>query len=125
MLQEYDRSGATDGSPSAIEASNPYAGTDPGVHESQMDDLANKGNLPPYDKDNFNSRIWVKVATLDNSGAANPSNSVSGKQSTGFFNAPCGLLMIVPSIAHTLAGDLTLTVKSGNYKGTAAMNMGA
>lgn len=125
MLQEYDRSGATDGKPSAIEASNPYAGTDPGVHENQMDDLANKGNLPPYDKDNFNSKIWVKVATLDNSGAGNSGFTADSRMSTGYFNAPCGLLMVVPSISHTLTGDLTLTVKAGNYKGVAAMNMGA
>ena len=125
ILQEYDKAGATDGSPSAIEADNPYAGTDPGVHETQMDDLAGRGNFPPYDRNNFTDNVWVKVATLDNSGAANPGQANSSRMSTGFFNAPCGLVVIKAGTAHTLAGDLRLTVKNGDYKGVAAMNMGA
>lgn len=125
ILQEYDKAGATDGSPSAIEVDNPYAGTDPGVHELQMDDLAARGNFPPYDRNNFTDNVWVKVATLDNSSAASPGQSSSSRMSTGFFNALCGLVVIKPDIAHTLAGDLRLTVKNGDYKGVAAMNMGA
>lgn len=127
MLEEYDKTGDTDLAPSTVAAGNAYAGTDPGVHESQMDDLAGKGNAPPYNATDFNARIWVKVATLDNSAAASP--SVQGghsRMTTGYFNAPCGLVILRPSVPDTsLDGLISMTVKAGDYKGVAAMNMGA
>ena len=127
MLEEYDKTGDTDLAPSTASASNAYAGTDPGVHESQMDDLFGKGNAPPYNAGNFSARVWVKVATLDNSGSSSPSvANGSSRMTTGYFNAPCGLVVIRPSVPDTaINGDLTLTVKAGKYKGVAAMNMGA
>lgn len=125
MLQEYDKSGDTGADPDTLDADNPYAGTDSGVHETQMDDLAGRGNFPPYNRQAFTDNVWVKIATIDNSAGANPAQSSSSRMSTGFFNAPCGLVVIKPSVAHTIAGDLRLTVKSGDYKGVAAMNMGA
>jgi hypothetical protein len=118
ILTEYDKSGDTDGRPSTVSADKPYAGTDPGVHESQMDDLAAAGNAPPYDAQNFNARVWVKIATL-NAVAAH------GKLSTGFFNAPCGLIAVEPSAPNTpINGQLTLTIQAGDYKGLKAHNMG-
>ncbi len=126
ILQEYDKSGNTDNSPSTKSATNPYSGTDGDVHESQMDDLADHGQEPPYNATGFSDNVWVKIATLDNSAVGNPGASAGhSRMSTGFFNAPCGLVMIKPSISHTLAGELTLTAKAGQYKGVAAMNMGA
>lgn len=118
LLEEYDKSGDTNSSPSTIGADNPYAGTDVGVHETQMDDLAARGNFPPYDRENINSRVWVKIAVL-NAAAAH------GKLSTGYFNAPCGLIAVQPSVSNTaVTGQLSLTVQGGQYKGVKAMNMG-
>lgn len=126
ILFEYNKTGDTDAAPSTIDASNAYAGTDGGVHESQMDDLADRGNFPPYNATTFSNNVWVKVATLDNSAGVNPGASAGhSRMSTGFFNAPCGLVVIVPSISHNMTGELTLTAKAGQYKGVAAMNMGA
>lgn len=126
MLTEYDKSGDTDASPSTSSLSKPYAGTDGDVHETQMDDLQVRGDLPPYDAQNFNASVWVKVATLDNSAAASP--SVQGghsRMTTGYFNAPCGLVILRPSVPDTsLDGLVSMTVKAGQYKGVAAMNMG-
>lgn len=124
MLQEYDKSGDTDAQPSTSSSNKAYSGTE-GMNESVMDGIQSKGDLPPYNAQNFTDNVWVKVATLDNSGTGNAGDSSSSRMTTGFFNAPCGLVVIVPSIAHTLAGDLSMTVKAGKYKGTAAMNMGA
>lgn len=119
LLEEYDKAGATDGAPSAIEADNPYAGVDVGVHETQMDDLAARGNFPPYDRNNFNARVWVKIGTLNGVAA-------HGKLSTGYFNAPCGLIAVQPSVPSTeINGQLSLTVQAGDYKGVKAHNMGA
>lgn len=125
ILQEYDKQGNTDFAPSTIDADNPYAGTDTGVHELQMDDLAGRGNAPPYQAAGFSDNVWIRIAVLDNSGDANPASSTTSRMSTGFFNAPCGLVVIKPSISHQLTADLRMTVKAGDYKGVAAMNMGA
>lgn len=119
LLEEYDKSGDTNSSPSTFDVDNPYAGTDVGVHELQMDDLAGRGNFPPYDRQNLNARVWVKIGVL-NAAAAH------GKLSTGFFNAPCGLIAVQPSVESTaVTGELSLTVQSGDYKGVKAHNMGA
>jgi hypothetical protein len=123
MLQEYDKSGNTEAHPATQSADKAYSGTED-LNEAQMDALAGNGNSPPYNNLNFTDNVWVKVATLDNSGTGNAGDSSHSRMSTGFFNAPCGLVVIVPSISHTLAGDLSMTVKAGQYKGTAAMNMG-
>jgi hypothetical protein len=127
ILLEYDKSGGTDPSPATSSGPKAYTGTEGDVNETTQDDLAEHGDLPPYDNQNFNTRVWVKVATLDNSDAAEP--GVAGghsRMSTGFFNAPCGLVVIKPSLANdSLDGKLSMTVKAGDYKGVAAMNMGA
>jgi hypothetical protein len=125
ILQEYDKSGDTDLAPSTASTNQPYADADDRVDDKQMDDLSFLGNAPPYNATAFTNNVWVKIATLDNSGAANPAGSSTSRTSTGFFNAPCGLVVIKPSISHQLAGDVRMTVKAGDYKGVAAMNMGA
>jgi hypothetical protein len=84
-----------------------------------MTDLANRGNSPPYDGNNFNARVWVKIATLD-------AATAHGKLSTGYFNAPCGLVAVQPSAPSTaITAQLSMTVQSGDYKGVKAHNMGA
>lgn len=118
MLVEYDKTGNTDASPASFTTANAYDGVDNGVHVSQQDDLAQKGNAPPYDPSNFNSRVWVRIGVLDGT-------SAHGKLSTGYFNAPCGLIAIQPSATSTeITTQLSLTVQAGDYKGVKAMNMG-
>lgn len=119
ILDEYDKSGGTDVAPSTISADKPYAGTEGDVQETTMDDLAGRGNNPPYNASNLNSRIWVRVGRLDAAAS-------HGKLSTGYFNAPCGLVVVQPAVPNTdIVNQLSMTVKQGSYKGTAAMNMGA
>lgn len=126
MLDQYSKSGDTDGSPSTIDSDKPYDGVDDETNETQMDNLADHGNLPPYNATTFTGSPWVKIATLDNSGQTNPGGgSGHARMSTGFFNAPCGLVVLQTNIATTLAGNVSMTAKAGDYKGVAAMNMGA
>ena len=125
MLAQFSKTGDTDLAPSTVDADKAYDGVDSNVKESQMDDMADRGNSPPYSATGFGTSPWVKIATLDNSAGVNPGASAGhSRMSTGFFHAPCGLVVIVPSISHTLAGELSMTVQAGDYKGTAALNMG-
>jgi len=118
VLEEYDKSGDTDASPSTTSSNKAYAGTEDGVFESQMDFMSADGNLPPYDATSMNPRVWVRIARLDAAAA-------HGKLSTGYFNAPCGLIAVQPTVTSTEIGNqLSLTVQAGNYKGVKAMNMG-
>ena len=119
MLEEYDKSGNTDNAPSTVSSDKAYAGTEGDVTEATMDDLAARGDVPPYNATNFNARVWVRIARLDAAAA-------HGKLSTGYFNAPCGLIAVQPVASSTaIVNQLSMTVKSGTYKGVAAMNMGA
>ena len=118
VLEEYDKSGDTNASPATSSSNKAYAGTENGVYEAQMDNLANDGNLPPYDAASMNARVWVRIARLDAAAA-------HGKLSTGYFNAPCGLIAVQPAIASTaIVNQLSLTVQAGDYKGVKAHNMG-
>lgn len=119
MVQEWDKAGSVDTSPAVSSNSAPYEDVNPDSAETnEMTQLAAHGNLPPYDQSNPNGR-WVKVASLFQ-------QTPSGKQklSTGFFDAPCGLVALVCSSALS-NGDLSITVKGGDYKGTHALSMGA
>lgn len=119
ILDEYNKTGRTQTSPHTIPADKAYSGTEGDVQETTQDDLAQKGNDPPYSSTDFNSRVWMKVATLD-------TTAQGQKLSTGYFNAPCGLIVIQPATpSDSIDARLTLEVKAGQYKGVAAMNMGA
>lgn len=118
LLDEFDKSGDTDLAPSTISGNKAYAGTEGDVQEFTMDDLSGRGNAPPYNAQNFNARVWVRVGQLD-------AVSAHGKLSTGYFNAPCGLIAVQPTVASTaINGQLSMTVQAGDYKGVKAHNMG-
>lgn len=121
MLEEYDKTADTtvDFKPNDMA----YAGVDDETNEAASDDLRDRGEFPPYQQRNFSASVWVKIATLDTTvGGAGASTS---RLSTGFFNAPCGLIVIETPTPNTpLNGQLTLTVAAGDYKGVAGMNIG-
>lgn len=118
LMVEYDKTANTDAQASSVPAANAYAGALDGNSELQSDDLAAKGNLPPYNQTSF-LRYWVKVGELHNAGTG------SQRLSTGYFNAPCGLVVVKTPVPNlTLSGELSLTVKNGGYKGVSAFNMG-
>lgn len=120
ILQEYDRTGNTDDDPQFITSNTAaYAGVDSEVSGNQVAALGNNGDNPPYNGTTMPDHVWIKVAEL-----RNDSPNVS-KLSTGFFHAPLGLFYVVPpSGTFTFDNELSLTVQSGDYKGTKAMNIG-
>lgn len=124
MLQEYDKMDNTQ--TNVVSSQMAYSEIGADVQEAAADDLKVRGNLPPYQASNFNAKIWVRVGTLNNS-LNNPGQSnQTNRMSTGFFNAPCGLVLVKTPTANTaLTGQLSITSKAGTYKGVSAMNMGA
>lgn len=119
ILEEYDKVDNTDSDPSIVSGTGAYAGLEPGNHEIAADDLKGRGNQPPYDGTNMRHSPWVKVGELHNAGTG------SQRLSTGYFNAPCGLVVIkTPTPNKTLTGEISMVAKSGSYKGVAGHNMG-
>lgn len=125
MLAEYDKLDNTQTNVVSNDLAYSEIGAD--VQEAAADDLKVRGNLPPYQASNFNSRIWVRIGVLNNSvtGGAGSAAQASAKLSTGYFNAPCGLVLVkTPTPNTALTGQLSITTKAGKYKGVSAMNMG-
>ena len=121
VLAEYDKAGNAQTSPSSLVAGNvvPYEGLTSEVDGLMMNNLEAYGDNPPYIRDTVNANgPFVKIAVLD------ASNSNAQKLSTGFFTAPCGLIVIRKTPADLdLREKVMLTVKSGDYKGVHAPSM--
>lgn len=118
IIDEYDSTGNTDGTPSTpIGANVAYDGLTDELDDNQMDHLSDHGNLPPYAESTLESQCWVLIGTLYIRATG------TNKLSTGFFNAPCGLVRLVTSgglEANSLSENVSIEVKGGDYKGVHA-----
>ena len=118
IIDQYDLTGNTQSTPSIPTTEVAYDGLEDTLDDGQMDHLSGDGNVPPYDSINFENGVLVRVATL--------ANFVTGpKLSTGYFNAPAGLVVVQSRSNNLLPSDvmLTMTAKEGNYKGIHAPSM--
>lgn len=121
MLAEYALKSNSQDTPSNPETDGPYANVRNELDQNQMVDLQEHGNAPPYDSTGVNTASpWVKVAVLQG-GAATVQ-----KLSTGYFTAPCGLVVV--RNVGTGGSDVNITrisatVKAGDYKGVHAPSM--
>ena len=119
ILQEYDKAGNAQPTPSSLVsgAAGPYSGLEDGNDADVYTDLEAVGNEPPYDATGVNAGTpWVKVGTIG-TGAADQ------KLSTGFFNAPCGLVVLVGPANDWNSDQITFEVKAGQYKGVGGMSL--
>lgn len=98
-----------------------YDNIDPSFIEEQVQELLNKGNLPPYEAD-LNARtpqVWVEVGRLGNDSQG------SMRLTTGFFDAPLGLIWM-PTL-NMLTTDVTPTFElecaAGDYKGVMSLDI--
>ena len=115
IIDEYDVTGNSDSTPAAPSTDAAYSSLEDEIDVGTMEHLQDDGNNPPYDKDTIHNEVWVKVATLS------VNNAGTQKLSTGYFEAPCGLIAVMSSAP--LANDstvLNLEVKAGDYKGVHA-----
>jgi hypothetical protein len=118
ILQEYDKYGNAQVNPSSVPADLPYAGIDAQRNEDTGDDLKTDGNAPPYDQTGVNATgPWVRVAVLG-SGAGGVQ-----RLSSGFFTAPCGLILLKGFSETSEAYSVEIEAKSGDYKGVHAPSM--
>ena len=118
VMTEYNLAGNTDSSPTTPTGAGPYDDLEADASAVEMQALQERGNLPPYSATGFPS-IWVKVATLTVGANGNQ------KISTGFFDAPCGLVYLSATGTNfdDLNNGISLTVQAGDYKGVKAHNM--
>ncbi len=117
IIEEYDKAGNAQSAPVTSTGDMPYDDLMADDSATMAANLQNRGNKPPYDENGVNAdRQWVKVATLG--------TGATQRLSTGFFTAPCGIVLIKDQGgAITEFGKVAWTVKSGDYKGVHAPSM--
>lgn len=117
IIEEYDKAGNAQTSPVTSTGDMPYDDLMADDSATMAANLQNRGNKPPYDEDGVNAdRQWVQVATLE--------TGATQRLSTGFFTAPCGIVLIKDQAGAIVQfGQLAWTVKSGDYKGVHAPSM--
>jgi hypothetical protein len=117
MLAEYDKHGNAETGPSSSPTSGPYEDINSEVNATTMDDLRGDGNAPPYDQNGVNADSpFVRVATLGQTAGAQ-------RLSTGYFTAPCGIVLVVGSGSNWNSNSLLFEVAKGDYKGVHAPSM--
>ena len=118
IVAQYDVEKNTDVS-STTGSAVPYDGLSDDVDSGQQEHLQSDGNAPPYSATTLDDDIWVRIATL-HTGA-----SGAQKLSTGYFDAPCGFVMVQKRTGNYGSGTMkmTLQVKGGDYKGVAGHQM--
>lgn len=117
ILLEHDKSGDAQGSPDNLAAVGPYEDIDSDVDGDAYNHLEQDGNEPPYEKDGNNRSLpFVRVGTIGGQAGVQ-------RLSTGFFTAPCGIVLIIGTGSSWNSDVMTMTVKSGDYKGVHAPSM--
>ena len=118
VINEYDLAGNTNYGPTFPTGAGPYDDLEADSSAVEMEALQQRGNKPPYAANSFPS-LWVKVATLTVGNAGNQ------KISTGYFDAPCGLVYMSATgqTFDSMNNGISVTVQSGDYKGVKAHNM--
>lgn len=115
ILTEYEKQGGPNTTPTSPGTDMPYSEMDADASNAEFDDVTDHGNLPPYETNVESGTPFTQVATLSIEPGAQ-------KMSTGFFNAPCGIV-IVTGLNGAALQRLTLTAKAGDYKGVDAPRM--
>jgi|SaaInlStandDraft_1057018.scaffolds.fasta_scaffold32962_4 hypothetical protein len=117
VVDEYNKAGDAQASPDTTTGDMPYDDLMADNSADMANALQVRGNLPPYDAANAGqANAWVKHAVL--------SAGASQRLTTGFVDAPCGFVLIRMGSGDPVeTSPLSLTVKSGDYKGVHAPSM--
>ena len=123
IVEEFDKLAQVSVEPSHLIGDMPYSELDDDTSDQQMAHLENSGRQPPYNRINSNLYEWNLIADISQTGDGTT-------QSTGFFDAPCGLIVVVGYYKpHSEFDPLTdtllkVTCAQGNYKGVKATPLG-
>lgn len=119
IVKEWQRKDRVDPDPSASEVTLSYDGINHENDEENYDILRDNGAAPPYGQ-NASTSPFVQIAELKQTASG------AQKLTTGFFDAPLGLVIIEstaivqqePIAPQNL--PVVVTLQSGNYKGVKA-----
>ena len=114
ILAEFDKLGGMNTMPSVVQTAVAYGGTDTDLQDEEIVDVTNRGNAPPYaQNDSHSANPWRKIGVLH-------SDTGGQRLTTGYFDAPFGIVIIVSSSGHkdfVTGTELILEAKAGDYKG--------
>lgn len=119
ILNEYAEGTRAAQSPAFTTGDGPYDNLHADSSAIESEALQDAGNVAPYNSTIITNGNWMKVATL-------AMGATAGRFSTGYFDAPCGLIGIVVTggpEASQLNQSLILECQAGDYKGVKAHNM--
>lgn len=116
IIGEWRAMDRVDSDPASTSTNMPYNTMNENLDEANYDALRDNGAVPPYN-DQADASLWTKVATLKQT---TPDSAT--KLSTGYFEAPLGLICLVSSAftTDTQHHPLTVTFQAGDYKGVKA-----
>lgn len=119
---EWTKAGKAAQTPTNTTTDAPYAGVNSDdLNTNEITTLQTSGNNPPY-PDTAQVAIWTQVGSLYYRPEA-PGHPGMQRLSTGYFHAPCGLVVLQSTGFAPPSGSVRLTAKSGAYKGVAALAM--
>lgn len=114
ILAEFDKQGGVNAEPSVTQGTAAYGDLDNDLQDDEIEDVTGRGNLPPYaQNDSHGANPWRRVGVLH-------SDTGGQRLTTGYFDAPLGIVIIVSTGGHQLfsaGSELTVDVKAGDYKG--------
>lgn len=114
ILGEFDRLGKQETTPGSSQLLVAYGDTDSDLQNAEISDVTGSGNAPPYAlNDSHSANPWRKVGVLH-------SDTGGQRLTTGYFDAPLGVVVIVSSQGHkqfSQGTELSVEVKGGDYKG--------
>jgi len=124
VFEEFDAMGNVDDDtpPSAVAGVSPYDDLTEELDTENMLLLQSRGDQPPYNGDTWEA-VWVQVGELH----SNPSGAQTS--TTGFFQAPLGLVALAGDVSAYLTSEggltidrprVTVNVMPGTYKGVHA-----
>lgn len=119
IIEQLDLSGNSIPSPSTVNTEIPYDGVEVDVSTSDAtyEHLQQDGNLPPYARNDLETNIWTLVGTLHIDANGNQ------KLSTGYFDAPLGMIALAGYSVQTGANSvpaLSIEFQKGSYQGVKA-----
>lgn len=122
IFEEYEKMGPNAPESPMGTSFGGYDLIDASFEVEEVQELLDKGNLPPYDAEQAGFLpVWIKVGEL----FSDPGTSAFS-MSTGYFDAPLGLIWLpnlaLPTLSEDVS-DLFLECAAGDYKGVHSVNI--